>query len=244
MHRVLRATTPIRYPGYQLNDSHATGFFYRTNSAPYLVTSRHCLFQSRHDPGGPFKPNKIAIKIRDRTQHRNTVTKEIQLYDQNGDPKWIEPNHYHVDIAAIELDFSLSETGTTFFGSHFLGKGHDAHRVASPGESAIVAGYPVLNAGSYSPVLRNALISTALDVNLDSQPYFLIDSNLHQGTSGSPVLVKEVDDEGRIHFTAIGVHSGQYDLMDNGSENLNQVWFLSHLRERLNDIEPNLIDMW
>lgn len=244
MDRLLRSTTPIKYPGYKHSDGHSTGFFYRTNNNLYLVTARHCLFQSKHEPKGPFKPDRIAIRLRKKAQHHKSDSKSISLYDRNGDRRWIEPFHHEVDIAALPLDLSLRETGNTMFGTHRLGKSYDPKHDATPGEPAIVAGYPVLDHETYSPILRNAMISTALDVDFDTHPYFLIDSNLHEGTSGSPVLVRDLDEENRIHFTVIGVHSGRYDLNIEGSENLNRVWFLRHLQDRINDFEPSLLDQF
>lgn len=244
MDRILRTTTPIKYPGFEHYDGHSTGFFYRTNNNLYLVTARHCLFQSRHEPKGPFKPDRIAIRLREKAQHQRSDIKKIPLYDEKENRRWIEPFHHEVDIAALPLNLSLRETGNTMFGAHRLGKSYNPEYDATPGEPAIVAGYPILNHGTYSPILRNALISTALDVDFDSQPYFLIDSNLHEGTSGSPVLVRDYDEENRVHFTVIGVHSGRYDLNIEGSENLNRVWFLNNLQERIKDFEPNLMDQF
>jgi V8-like Glu-specific endopeptidase len=242
MDGLLRTTTPIKYPGYEHSDSHSTGFFYRTNNDTYLVTARHCLFQSRRERKGPFKPKEIAIRLRDKSQHRGSHTERISLYDSNEKRRWIEPFHHEVDVAALPLNFSLRETGNTSFGTFRLGKSYDPKDDAVPGEPAIVAGYPVLNRETYSPILRNALISTALDVDFDAQPYFLVDSNLHEGTSGSPVLVREIDEEDRTHFKLIGIHSGRYDLSSEGGENLNRVWFLHHLHKRIIDFEPNLLD--
>lgn len=244
MDTLLRATTPIKYPGYEYKDDHSTGFFYQTHNNEYLITARHCLFQSKHEPKGPFKPNEIAIRIRQNKNHHETSTEVLSVYDDSGDRKWIEPFHHEVDIAALPLDISLRETGNTSVGSYRLNKSYEPKNVAVPGEPAIVAGYPIINRESYSPILRNALISTALDVDYDSQPYFLIDSNLHEGTSGSPVLIREVDKENNINFKLIGVHSGRYNLNHKGSENLNRVWFLTHLHKRIVDIEPNLLDQY
>jgi len=244
MDPLLRTTTPIKYPGYSHYDGHSTGFYFRTNHSLYLITARHCLFQSQYSGRERFTPDKIAIRVRDKNQHRESQTREVALYDDDNNRRWIEPHHHEVDLAALPLDFSLRATGNTSFGSLHLNKSYRPHRIAVPGESAIVAGYPILDHGTYDPILRNALISTALDVDFDDQPYFLVDSELHEGTSGSPVLVRDIDEDSKVRFTVIGVHSGQYDLAAEGSENLNRVWFLKPLRDRLNDIEPSILDMW
>lgn len=244
MDGILRTTTPIKYPGYELRDTHSTGFFYRTNHDLYLVTARHCLFQSRHEEDGPFKPDEISIRIRDKSKHDVTRSERIKLYDDEGNKNWIEPHYHHVDIAALPLDFSIREVGSTAFGTALFGKSYSPDEITGPGQSAIVAGYPILERDTYAPVLRNALISTALNVDFDSQPYFLIDSQLHEGTSGSPVIVHYVDRLELDRFTVIGVHSGRYDLNVEGSENLNRVWFIMPLRNRLNDIEPGIQETW
>ena len=244
MDRLLRSTTPIKYPGYNHYDGHSTGFFFRTNHSLYLITSRHCLFQSRYEDDGSFEPDKISIRIRNQGSHRETHSKRISLYDADGNREWIEPYHHQVDIAALPLDLSLRGTGNTFLGGGLMEVAYEPQNIVRPGELAIVAGYPILNRETYAPILRNAMISSALDVDFDKQPYFLVDSQLHDGTSGSPVLVREEDDLDRTRFTLIGVHSGQYDLTAEGSENLNRVWFLRPLRDRLIDIEPGLLEMW
>lgn len=241
MDRILRTTTPIKYPGYRYLDGNSTGFFYRTVKNCYLVTARHCLFQSRHEPGGPFKPEKIAIRIRNKSDHRKSSTKEISIYDESGGRKWIEPYHHEVDVAALPVNVSLSETGNTCFGSIHLDTELHPKNVATPGEPAIVAGYPLMDSDFYSPILRNALIASALDVDYDAQPYFLVDSNLHEGTSGSPVFIREVDENETVRFSIIGVHSGRYDQNNKGSEDLNRVWFLKHLYDRIIDLEPDHI---
>jgi hypothetical protein len=141
MNRLLRTTTPIKYPGYDHYDGHSTGFYLRTNSGLYLVTARHCLFQSQRETKGPFKPDEIAIRVREKTRHTKSRTERVHLYDDDGDRRWIEPHHHNVDIAALPLDFSLRETGNTSFGTVHLDKSYEPHTIAVPGEPAIVAGY-------------------------------------------------------------------------------------------------------
>lgn len=243
MDPVLRTTTPIKYPGYH-GDFHATGFFYRTTNQLYLLTCRHVLYELEEDEFS-FRPKKIAIRLRDMTDHKKTQGKTLSLYDEEEEPIWIEPKHHQSDVAALPLDFSLRETGNSAFGTATFGIDYVPSRGISPGQSAIVAGYPIIDSSHYAPILRNALISSPLDVDFDVNPFFLIDAKLHDGTSGSPVLYREKEEErSRPRFQLVGIHSGQYDLNQEGSENLNRVWFLKHLRDRLNEIEPTLSSEW
>jgi hypothetical protein len=60
------------------------------------------------------------------------------------------------------------------------------------GEDVFVMGYPL---GIYDevhnlPVIRGGTISSAYPIPWNRRPYFLVDANLEEGTSGSPVLTK------------------------------------------------------
>lgn len=247
MEHVFRATTPIKYPGYREELGHSTGFFLRTNYRGYLVTCKHALFEIDRDTYS-FRPETIAIRIRDEDDYEKTRTKKISLYNESGEPNWIEPYHYHADIAALPLDFSLSDTGNSFYGSVNLGINYHPdssyYSNTRPGHSAVVAGYPIINSTDYAPILRDALISSPITSDLDNRPYFLIDAKLHPGTSGSPVMVRYEDEENGSQLKLLGVHSGRYNQIEEGSENLNRVWLIRHLQLRLIDIEPSPTEQW
>ena len=242
MDPIFRVTTPIRYPK---GGGHATGFFHHSNQGLYLITSRHAVYDN--DPPWTFQPEKIHIKVREKGDWTKTQNKVIDLYE-NEEPKWIEPEYSEADVVAISLDISLKDTGNTSFGTTSLGieytvPGKSA-AIVDHGYSAVVAGYPILERPSYTPILRDALISSPLNLDFDVQPYFLIDAKLHSGTSGSPVMVESEDHAGNTILKLIGVHEGQYNLREKGSENLNRVWYFRHVLDKLNEVEPNLLDLF
>lgn len=82
------------------------------------------------------------------------------------------------------------------------------------------------------PVYRRASIASAYGVNFGGLPYFLIDANLHPGTSGSPVvnshhtLFKDAGcEEG---YKLFGVHSAEH-VVDDDPLGLNVVWYADNL---------------
>jgi hypothetical protein len=84
------------------------------------------------------------------------------------------------------------------------------------------------------PVYRRASIASAYGVNFGGFPYFLIDANLHPGTSGSPVvsshhtLFKERD--GKEGYALFGVHSAEH-VIEGDPLGLNVVWYADALVE-------------
>ena len=105
--------------------------------------------------------------------------------------KWIEPTE-RADIGPIEED--LSKGG-------FLIKSFNRVNLLSAniqlhiGEYVFVMGYPL---GVYDdihnlPILRNGIIASAYPIPFRCQPYFLVDSHLEEGMSGSAVMTKFKD---------------------------------------------------
>ncbi|MDG5778898.1 S1C family serine protease [Haloarculaceae archaeon H-GB2-1] len=225
-----RATTPIKYPGV---DGHSTGFFYMRKGEPYLITNRHAFYDIHQDGSVSFQPERIVIRIRsDHTDPSITNSHSINLYE-NGNPRWLEHPNFHIDVAGIPLDLDWDSNKNT----SFAGGGHwslptsenidDEYGILSPefGDSAVVMGYPIIDTTDYLPVLRNALIASQYGRFQRDEPYFLIDANLHEGTSGSPVIYNRRNSKGQKEAHLLGIHSGPFDLSQRGSENLNRVWY-------------------
>src|SRR3989442_12382964 len=71
------------------------------------------------------------------------------------------------------------------------------------------------------PVVRNGTVASAYPMRFRGQPYFLIDSRLHEGTSGSPVMTKSKRDWRKVEggsevdnfrFYLLGVNSSTWQL--------------------------------
>jgi hypothetical protein len=119
----------------------------------------------------------------------------------------------------------FNSSSITFIGSELINE----KEINSFGSLAII-GYPL---GFHDeihnlPVYRKAMIASCYGVNFSGLPYFLIDANLHPGTSGSPVvnshhtLFKERD--GKEGYALFGVHSAEH-IVDQDPLGLNVVWY-------------------
>ena len=84
----------------------------------------------------------------------------------------------------------------------------------------LIVGYPLGFSDDINnlPVYRKGMIASSYPVEFEQYPYFLIDSNLHEGTSGSPVLNSPnnmlTDSQGRgLHSNKsllLGIHSAEH----------------------------------
>lgn len=109
------------------------------------------------------------------------------------------------------------------------------------GDSVLVMGYPLGYSDTIHnlPIARNATIASVYSVQFEGMPKIIIDSQLHKGTSGSPVLTNPiVYSNQRNSFQSIisdkkylvGIHSGEFDR-ENPSLGLHNVWFASLIPE-------------
>jgi V8-like Glu-specific endopeptidase len=221
----------------------ASGFFFRTTSCKYLITNRHVVV----DEDSGYFPEEIMLTLhanRKNLKVHNSV--RLNLYD-SGDPIWLQHRKYDehaCDVVAIPLTSStLSQDALIAFNSSsltFFNATNLDIPQTNPFGNVVVVGYPL---GFYDeinnlPVYRKAMIATAYPFNFMDRPYFLIDANLHEGTSGSPVvnshhtLFREGDKkEGYVLF---GVHSAEH-VVDEEPLGLNVVWHSSLIMEIIND---------
>ena len=100
----------------------------------------------------------------------------------------------------------------------------------SIGDDLLVIGYPlgIRDTKHKTPIIRSAIMASVYPLPFDGMPYFLIDSFLHEGTSGSPVLLKpstvnryinrgaelNLDRISSFEKKLIGIHSGSFIPVD------------------------------
>lgn len=172
-----------------------TGFFYHSQYAeplsaysdevehppmgPYLVTNRHIV-----KPTGDASPDRLAIYLREDGFSASPTRYDLPLYDNEGDPVWLEHPNKDVDLVLILLDLELGPRYTyTRFQTPERGN------EVSGGDIARVIGYPnLLREFRMFPIMRNALISTPYSVSFEDEDFFYFDARLHHGMSGSPVV--------------------------------------------------------
>ena len=211
----------------------ASGFFFKDNDIKYLATNRHVVINENEK----HFPDALRITLHngriDLTQNK---TVDIDLY-LDSKPLWLQHNNYSnnsCDVVLIPLDIStlkdaelekFNSSAITFIKSDII----NTREVNSFGD-VVVVGYPL---GFHDtihnlPIYRKAMIASCYGIDFIGQPYFLIDTNLHPGTSGSPVLSSPhtLFKEGNRTegYALFGIHSAEHVFGDKPL-GLNVVWY-------------------
>lgn len=211
----------------------ATGFFFKVNDRKFLVTNRHVIINEED----AHNPDKLVIRVHtDATSNIPNRDIDVPLYDSNGNRLWLQHNDPKIDVAVLEVDGLLQATDLI----RFLEPGEFPPPTAliEIGSPVMVIGYPL---GLYDtthnlPITRSA-VATVYGAHFDGNPLFLIDANLHEGTSGSPVIMNVFSDLSRpespggttFHISSIyllGVNSGPWlHGPSYGEMGLHAVWY-------------------
>jgi len=217
----------------------ASGLFFRHKEIKYLVTNRHVVL----DEAAGFMPTSLVVTLH---QGRKDLTKnivvQISLY-KGSVPLWKQHPSYEknrCDVVLLPLNpLTLRDKNFDFFNSAsiiFMGSDIINDKQLNPFGDVVVIGYPL---GFHDvlhnlPVYRQASIASAYGVNFNGLPYFLIDANLHNGTSGSPVVASHhtlFRERGREEgYVLFGVHSAEHAI-DENPLGLNVVWYADVLVE-------------
>lgn len=214
----------------------ASGFFFEQNSQLYFITNRHVVI----DEDEWFFPDELHLKLHANARRltENGVFK-IPLYV--GDKRtWIEHPTMGKNVDVVALPVSVPET---FHIKPFRERDIiDPVRYVSIGDDLIVIGYPlgIHDCIHNTPIIRSASLASVHPLPYDGKYYFLIDSLLHAGTSGSPVLLRSsgyvrrrtgitrLSREGPFERLLIGIHSAQLEA------NLNIVWYAKLIQDIIN----------
>lgn len=217
----------------------ATGFFFRCDGKEYLATNRHVVIAEKD----AFYPDSLTILLHVNKQDL-TANHSILIRLYSGDaPTWLQHPHYSeigCDVVLIPMDEGnigpeswvyFHRSCVTLFGPQSM-----VNEDVNPFSDLAIVGYPMgfHDEKNNLPVYRQATIASSYGVDFDGKPCFLIDANLHPGTSGSPVVNRHHTlfkaDGGKEAYTLFGIHSAQY-LMKGEPLGLNVVWYARLLPE-------------
>jgi hypothetical protein len=239
----IKCYTCCRYSGERINTGSATGFFYDHADGLYLITNRHVVIDEKEN----YFPDELDIRLHtDQQDLEKNEDYTIQLYE-NYEPIWLEHPHNRgnsIDVIAIPLEpdeiyekylISAYSSDSTFTYVH------ESQGVHAPyGMELMVIGYPLEFYDNVNnlPIYRNAIAASIYPVPFQNFPFFLIDSRLHSGSSGSPVVTKPntflLDSELKMIASSeytpllIGIYSGIVNLRDKVTGDhlgLGSVWF-------------------
>jgi len=202
----------------------ASGFFYAEGDKLFFITNRHVIIKEEDN----YYPGEIRMRLHiNPNDIRQNEDLSLHLYDDSGKPTWLEhPTHgARIDVVAIPMDAELIKS--RFFIRAFSSKDLIPSDVdISIGEDVLVLGYPLgLHDMVHNlPIVRSATLASVYPVPFSGDPIVLIDSRLHRGTSGSPVLTKPTQmlrrQDGSTSFLSgmvsflVGVHSAGVDIKD------------------------------
>jgi len=217
----------------------ATGFFFRDQGIEFLATNRHVVI----DEESNCHPDTLKILLHASRENLGVnLFVLVSLYRENL-PLWLQHPNYSstgCDVVLVPLDkttlhqqnlLSFRASQITHFGSEIINK----EQVNPFGEVAIV-GYPLgfHDMANNLPIYRRASIASSYGVEFNGKPYFLVDANLHPGTSGSPVVSTHHTlfrrDGGRESYCLFGINSAQH-VVDGDPLGLNVVWYANLLPE-------------
>jgi V8-like Glu-specific endopeptidase len=251
-------TTLIQFPDEE-GGNYGTGFFYNSGGETYLVTNKHVLSDHNYD----HEPDSIRFYIRGATDFRKVHWQDLSIEEGVGEDWFIHPDYSTADVAVVSIPQQVSAvedsdavTGSRAFSSEWF---ITDQVIVSGGDSAIVVGYPdeFIDPRTRFPVIRDARIASPYSNWFNKEPKFILDSILHQGTSGSPVLTPpdqrhttERGGEliGGKRNCLLGVHSGTYKTRPSECEeeehkqyeerklNLNEVWYIDLVEDIIESI--------
>jgi len=207
----------------------ATGFFFQRDERLFLVTSRHVVIDvpSRHFP------NRIEVEVHtDAVNLTRAATISLWLY-REGKSLWRQGSDHggEIDVAAIDMPPAALPSGASLccFRPEHLQRSLDEVEV---GTALLVVGFPLgfHDAMHHLPVVRHAVISSAFGVRFQGQGFFLTDARTHRGTSGAPVVMRDLNGDPKLPWKLLGVHSsrmdmGSRDLKLDESLGLNCAWY-------------------
>lgn len=178
----------------------------------------------------------------------------VQLYDESSERLWLEHPTGRNEIDVVAIPMNREQIQSRFYIRALGSEDHIPQNVdISIGEDVLVIGYPLgfHDALHNLPIIRNAIISSVYPAPFQGNPIILIDSRLHRGTSGSPVLTKPSQwiryTDGRTAMLSapksflVGIHSGTFDVTTRDPSQdeplgLNAVWFASLIIEIITQV--------
>ena len=224
----------------------ATGFFYKHTVQPmkreaYLITNRHVAIDEERS----LYPNVFRILIHNSIDILRSVREiEIPLYDEKLNPVWYEHPHINdADIVALNIDGYITAGDVIEYWSK--DDFPSQSQIIAFGSKVSIIGYPLAFYDDVHnfPIARAGTIASPYGVAFQGEPCFLVDANLHEGMSGSPVIIPRsgVRPEcGTVIHTLLGIHSAGWGVYNRFEPNwielgLGKVWYPDLIEEIVSD---------
>lgn len=173
--------------------SRATGFVYNAKSTKgvhsLLVTNRHVL-------DGASEIKVRFIRRGEGNQPLLGTSSEAHFCDFDK-TKWVGHPDENVDIAVMALSPFLNQAEALntpcFYKSvdRSIAINPEIEEKLNAVESVKFIGYPngLFDSANLLPIMRTGITATPIQIDFENRPTFLIDANVYQGSSGSPVFI-------------------------------------------------------
>jgi len=211
------------YNALAARDPSKTGAQWRNIEGTWLVTNRHVALYKINDT--EYLPDNFIFNLRQVINDTVEWLPIILTKDELQKRLKVHSNK-DIDVAVIDVaDLIIEKAKAGIPLMNFAGLTSDHLPGNSPltintGDDILVAGYPrsYYDRANKFPIVKSGIISTKWGANFDGNPYFLIDSKLFPGSSGSIVLTKpqyvavidgnlKYNAEGQYIF--LGIYSGE-----------------------------------
>lgn len=191
----------------------ATGFIVEHDSRYYLVTNQHVFTGIDFFTDTPLAPDS-SIPVELHLWYHgpllgNWTVGVESLYEDDGNPRWINHRYEHVDAAVLPLEeipsgalvhpLDLSE--------------EDVDPAVIPGQTLYIVGFPYGRASTGKmPIWKTAHLASEYDLDVEGARAFLVDATTREGMSGAPVVLRTFNGSSTenvaTHF--LGIYSAQY----------------------------------
>lgn len=230
---ILLCATQISTHLGQSSLTNATGFFFQRDEKLFLATSKHVFF----DAESGHSPDRIVIKLHtDRNNATAAIDYSIPLY-VDGKSQWVSGSDRtgDIDVAVIQIFRARLPNEVIFeaFGPSNLLAPECTLEIGTP---MLIVGFPL---GFHDtlhnlPVARSAINASSFALRFQGNGYFLTDARTHRGSSGAPVVCRDVTAES-MPWRLLGIHSGRLDMAGRDVKvdealGLNCAWFADILQ--------------
>lgn len=239
-------TTQIQ--AYSGNESKmvATGFFYERNQQLALVTNRHVVIDEKEN----YRADLLTVKLHtDENYHdlRKNHDYEIQLCNDAGETLWLEHPDPELDVDVVCIPIRQDDPLRNAAVMALAPENHfpDDMETALVDEVKLY-GYP---GGYYDdvhnlPIVKTGHVASAFGIPHKNKPYFLVDTTIAKGMSGSPVF-----SHGSMRYF-LGILSADLSILlevtKNGKVeeekldlNLSIIWYARLIGEILDQLPEN-----
>lgn len=167
-----------------------TGFLYRVP----VSDDRACilLVSNKHVYGDTSQPIELTFHKKDESDpNRPKLGEKVTLSDKSFNSVYTEHPDPAVDLACINIS-KIGDEGLNIFYKTLDDTvlADFEHQDLLPGGDVWFVGYPEnrFDTANNLPVLRRGYIASIPKVDFENRKEFLIDAQVHQGSSGSPVF--------------------------------------------------------